>query len=188
MNETKIFNLDTQLADFDNIIEHLKKELGGLRTGRANAAILEPVIVEAYGSRIPLKGVASITVPDAKTIVVEPWDKNLLKDVEKGIVEARLGINPVNDGKTLRLPMPPQTLENRKGLIKILSAKLEAAKIELRQLRDKLREKIFAAAKAKLMGEDESYKSQTRLDDLTKQYSEQIKKLGEEKEKEIMTI
>ncbi len=181
-------NLEASQADFDKVLERLKSELGGLRTGRANAAVLEPVVVEAYGSRLPLKSVASITVPDAKTLAVEPWDKNLFKEVEKGIIEANLGLNPINDGRVLRLSIPAMTEENRRALIKILGAKLEERRVELRLLRDSLREKIFAAEKEKLMGEDERYRLLERLDELTRQSTDKIKRLGEGKEQEIMTI
>src|SRR3989338_11657992 len=108
-----MLNLDTFRPQFIKILDHLKVGLGSLRTGRANAAVLDGVQVEAYGQRTPLKGLASISVPDPKTIVIEPWDKSILKDIEKAVVEAKLGLNPVNEGKLIRLPLQPLTEETR---------------------------------------------------------------------------
>lgn len=159
-----------------------------MRTGRANAAILDGVMVEAYGSHLPLKGAASITVPDPKTIMAEPWDKNLLKEVEKAILTANLGISPVNDGKAVRLNMPPMTEEFRKELLKVVNQELERARISLRQLRDRIRDKIFGEEKAKLIGEDQRFALQEKLEKMVKEQNDFLKNLAGEKEKEIMTI
>lgn len=183
-----MFNFDSFLPDFNKVIDRVKSELTALRTGRANAAILDAVQVEAYGQRMPLKGVASISLPDARTLVVEPWDKGLLKEVEKAIIDAQIGLQPINEGKFIRLTMPMMTEESRKELLKILGQKLEQGRISLRQLRDSLRDKIFQEEKAKLIGEDQRFKLQEKLDEKVKEHNEKLKKMGEEKEKEIMTI
>jgi len=112
-----MLNLETFRPQFTKILDHLKVELGSLRTGRANAAILDTVQVQVYGQSMLLKSVSSISVPDARTITVEPWDKSILKDVEKAILDAKLGVNPVNEGQLIRLPMPSLT-EESKSLIK----------------------------------------------------------------------
>lgn len=183
-----MINLDTHTVYFNKIMDHLKTELGSLRTGRANAVILDAVQVEAYGQRLSLKGVASITIADARTLVVEPWDKNLLKEVEKAIVEAKIGLNPVNEGKLLRLPLPVLTEESRRDLLKVLGQKLEQARISIRRLRDNIRDEIMKEEKEKKIGEDQRFKLQQKLDETSKEYNDKIKTMGEEKEKEIMTI
>lgn len=183
-----MINLDSHRQDFNKLLDHLKTEISALRTGRANTAILDIVQVEAYGQRMPLKGVASISLPDPRTIVIEPWDKTILKEVEKAIIEAKIGLNPINEGKLIRLPLPSLTEESRQEIIKILNQKLEQTRIAIRQLRDSIREKIFQEEKQKLMGEDQRFKLQQKLDEITKEYNDKIKARGEEKEKEIMTI
>ena len=183
-----MFNFDAYSPEFKKIEERLKTDFDHLRTGRANASILDLVQVEAYGAMTPLKGMASITIPDSKTIAIEPWDKSILKEIEKAIAAANFGLQPVNDGKAVRLVMPPMTEEFRKELIKVVNQKMEQARIALRQLRDQIRDKIFAEEKAKTMGEDERFRLQEKLDKQSKDFNDKIKVMGEEKEKEIMTI
>ncbi|MEK7189435.1 MAG: ribosome recycling factor [Patescibacteria group bacterium] len=183
-----MLNLETFRPQFTKILDHLKVELGSLRTGRANAAILDTVQVQAYGQSMLLKSVSSISVPDARTIAVEPWDKSLLKDVEKAILDAKIGVNPVNDGQSIRLPMPSLTEESRKDLIKVLNQKMEHARITTRQQRDAVRDKIVQEEKEKLIGEDQRFRLQQKLDEMVKEVNDKIKAMGEEKEKEIMTV
>lgn len=183
-----MLNLETFSPQFTKILDHLKVELGSLRTGRANAAILDTVQVQAYGQSMLLKSVSSISVPDARTITVEPWDKSILKDVEKAILDAKIGVNPVNDGQSIRLPMPSLTEESRKDLIKVLNQKMEHARITTRQQRDVVRDKIVQEEKEKLIGEDQRFRLQQKLDEMVKEVNDKIKAMGEEKEKEIMTV
>ena len=180
--------LDTHKEAFVKIIEHVKAELANLRTGRAHASMVADVLVTAYGVQQPLKALASITVPDARTLAVEPWDKSIVGDIERGIREANLGVNPVNDGRIIRIPMPQMTEESRREMSKILGQKLEQARISIRQFRDEVREKIQQAEKNKEINEDERYRFQDQLDEMVREYNEQMKTMGEEKEKEIMTI
>ncbi len=127
-------------ADFIKAIDFFKKDISSLRTGRANPAMLDGVVVDAYGAKTALVGLASISVPEARSIVISPWDKNIAKDIEKAIVAADLGINPVNEGDKIRLVVPQLTEENRKELVKKLSEKMETARIALRQIRDQIEE------------------------------------------------
>ncbi|MEK7102017.1 MAG: ribosome recycling factor [Patescibacteria group bacterium] len=180
--------LDTHKEAFVKIIEHVKAELANLRTGRAHASMVTELLVTAYGVQQPLKALASITVPDARTLAVEPWDKSIVGDIERGIREANLGVNPVNDGRIIRIPMPQMTEESRREMSKVLGQKLEQARISIRQFRDEVREKIQTAEKDKEVNEDERFRLQDQLDDMVRAYNEQIKTMGEEKEKEIMTI
>ncbi len=175
-------------ADFQEALEYLRLELGQLRTGRATPALVENIQVEAYGAKTQLVALASISVSDARTIVIEPWDKNLLKDIERGIQEAKIGINPVVQGKIIRISMPPMTEESRKNLIKVMNEKLEQARIGVRGVRDKAKAEIVQAEKDKAIGEDDKYRLLEQLDKVVAGWNDKIKHTGEEKEKEIMTI
>ncbi|MFH1286157.1 MAG: ribosome recycling factor [Candidatus Magasanikbacteria bacterium] len=181
--------IDEYNGQFEKTIEHLKKEVSNLRTGRATPALVEDITVEAYGTKQTLKAVASISVQDAKTLVVEPWDKGLLHSIDIAISHSDVGINPVNDGKLIRLPLPELTSERRQDLIKLLHAKLEYARISIRKIREDIRSKIEKAEKEKQISEDEKYTQQEELEkNLVKVYNEKVKEIGEEKEKEINTV
>jgi ribosome recycling factor len=170
------------------VIDHLQKELSSLRTGRASPALVEGVQVMAYDSLMELKGVASIGVQDAKTILIEPWDKSLLQAIEKGIRDADLGVSPVVDGQAVRISLPQMTEENRKNLVKNMKEKLEAARVGLRQVREAAREEINKVGKADGMSEDEVFKILDELDKATKDAVAEVEAIGERKEKEIMTV
>lgn len=124
-------------ADADKVLKHLHAEFGKLQTGRANASLVEHIEVESYGQRMPLKAVASISVQDAKTISIQPWDKSVLQGIEKAIQVSSIGINPVNDGTLIRLSLPPMTTERREQLKKIVHTLSEEARISIRQARQK---------------------------------------------------
>ncbi|OGH59355.1 MAG: ribosome recycling factor [Candidatus Magasanikbacteria bacterium RIFCSPHIGHO2_01_FULL_33_34] len=173
---------------FSKVIEHFKGELSTLRTGRATPALVEDITVEAYGVKQPLKSLASISVADAKTLTVEPWDKSVLQAIEVAINKSQIGVNAVNDGKLLRLPLPDLTQDRRVELIKVLHQKLEIARISVRQIRDEIKKGIEDGEKAKDITEDERYKNIDALEKIVKEYNEKIKEIGEEKEKEINTV
>lgn len=181
-------NINDYKVEFEKVIDFLKKDISGLRTGRASTAMVEDITVEAYGSRQPLKSVASISVADSKTLNIEPWDKSLLGAVEKGLRESPLGINPVNDGRLIRLPLPELTTERRAELTKVLHQKLEQARVSLRQVRQEARDMISEEEKNKSIGEDEKFSLQDNLEKMVKDYDSKIKEIGESKEKEINTI
>lgn len=173
---------------FDKAVAHLKSEISGLRTGRATPALVEDLMVEAYGTKQQLKAVASISVADAKTIQVQAWDKSVLADIELAIRNSHLGVNPVNDGELIRVILPELTTERRAELIKVLHQKLEQARVAVRKIREDARNKVEKAEKEKEISEDEKYKWQDVIEKMVKEYNEQIKKVGEEKEKEINTV
>src|SRR3989338_239250 len=173
---------------FSKVIEHFKGELSTLRTGRATPALVEDITVEAYGVKQPLKSLASISVADAKTLTVEPWDKSVLQAIEVAINKSQIGVNAVNDSKLLRLPLPDLTQDRRVELIKVLHQKLEIARISVRQIRDEIKKGIEDGEKAKDITEDERYKNIDALEKIVKEYNEKIKEIGEEKEKEINTV
>lgn len=174
--------------EFDKVIDHVKHDIASLRTGRATPAIVEDIQIEAYGMRQPVKALASISVLDAKTLSIEPWDKSVIQALDKGLRESNLGINPVNDGKMIRLPLPELSHDRRQELIKVLHQKLEAARISLRKVREDVRDAIEKAEKDKQISEDDKFKMQDAVEKMIKEYNDKIKAIGEEKEVEITTI
>lgn len=175
-------------ADFIKAMDFFKKDISGLRTGRANPAILDGIQVESYGVKTALIGLASINVPEARSIVVTPWDKSIIKDIEKAIVAADLGINPLNEGDKIRLVVSQLTEENRKELVKKLNEKMETARIALRQIRDQIKESIEVAFKNKAMSEDDKFRFIKELDEEITRQNDALKKIKDKKEEEIMTI
>lgn len=164
-------------------LDHLHAEFGKLQTGRANAAAIEHISVEAYGQRMELKGVASISVQDARSIVIQPWDKSVLGDIEKAIQISNIGVNPVNDGIVIRLNYPPMTEERRKQVTKVVKELAEHAKIRIRQDRQTAND----AAK-EIAEEDEKERVQKELQHLVDQLNVQIDDAAKQKEKEVMTV
>lgn len=174
--------------DFQNVVDFLKSDIAALRTGRANPAMVENVMVEAYGGTSPLVGLAALSSPDGRTILIQPWDRSLLKSIEKGIIEADLNINPVVQGDGIRLTLPSLTEESRKALVKVLGEKLEQARVGVRNVREQARIDILTQERDKNITEDEKYKLLEQLDKVAAGYNERIKHIGAEKETEIMTI
>lgn len=180
--------LDSYKPDFSKALESLKNELATLRVGRANPMLVENILVEAYGTKMLLKQLASITAPEARTILIQPWDKATTKEIEKAISQANIGLNPVNEGQQIRLTISPLTEESRKELTKSVGEKMEKTRIVMRQIRDQAREEIIKQEKNKEITEDDRYDLQKKLDEMVKDYNDQIKELAELKEKEIMTL
>jgi len=180
--------LQAKQSEFIKTIEFFKKEIATLRTGRANPLVLDGIAAEAYGVKTPLNSLASITVADGRSIVIAPWDKSTLKEIEKAIVEADLGFGVVNEGGQLRLTVPPMTEENRKDLVKKLNEKMEEARIAIRQTRDEVKKAIEEAEDNKQMNEDDKFRFIKELDEEVTKRNEEIKSLREKKEAEIMTV
>lgn len=173
---------------FSSVVEFFKHDIVSLRTGRANPVMLDGVQVEAYGVMGSLNGVANITVADSRSFIITPWDKSVTKAVEKGIVEANLGLGIVNEGDKIRLSIPPLTEENRKELVKKLNERMEKARISLRQVREEVKSIIETAFEAKEVTEDEKFRSEKELDEFIAKKNEEIKDLRDKKEKDIMEI
>ena len=165
----------------------LEDALMNIRAGKASTNILSGVFVDYYGSQTPVSGVASVTVPDAKTVLIQPWDKNMIRTIEKAILDANIGLTPSNNGEHIRLTMPPLTEERRKDLVKQSKAEAETARISLRNAR---RDAVEAFKKAikEGMPEDESKDGETQAQKLLEKFSKQIDAAFEKKEKEIMTV
>ncbi len=172
----------------DAVIDHLLKELGGLRTGRATPALVEDLKVNAYDSFMELKGVASIAVPDSKTLVIQPWDKSLVQAIEKAIRDSGIGVSPTVDGDVVRISLPMMTEENRKQLVKVVKEKLEEGRVALRRVREEARAEALKMEKDKKVGEDEKFKMLDELDKMTKEYTQKVEDIGTKKEQEIMTV
>lgn len=173
---------------FEATLTHLDQELGSLRTGRATPTLVENVVVNAYDSNMDLKSVASIRSTDAKTLVIEPWDKGLVQPIEKAIRDADLGFSPVVDGSLVRINLPAMTQENRLQLVKIMKEKAEEARVGLRGVREATREEIMKQEKVKEISEDEKYKMLDELDKMTKDYTNEVDAIATKKEEEIMTV
>lgn len=180
--------LNQKKPEFEKVIGHYKSELATIRGGRAHAALLDKIMVEAYDAQTPLKGVASISVPDAKTLQVEPWDANLVEAVVKALTAADLGMTPNVQGKLIRLAMPQMTEERRKELLKVVKEKTETARVGIRRVREGIRDQVIKMEKNKELTEDERFRAQEDLDKMTKDFVGQVDKLAGEKEKEIMTV
>ena len=168
-------------------VESLKGDLAGLRTGRANTSLLDPVVVEVYGSMMPLNQVATVSAPESRMLSVQVWDKGNVSAVEKGIAHANLGLNPMQDGQTLRIPMPDLTEERRKELAKVADKYGENAKIAIRNVRRDGMEALKEDEKKKEISEDERKRAEDDVQKLTDKYTSEADTAAEAKEKEIMT-
>jgi ribosome recycling factor len=180
--------LSDKKTQFEKALEFFQKEMSTIRTGRANPSILDSVQVEAYGVRNPMNAVASVGVSDSKTITVTPWDKNLLKDIEKAVIEAQLGLGVKNDGDKLHLTVPQMTEENRKDYVRRLNEKQEEARIRVRQVRDDIKEDIETAFTNKEISEDDKFRYLEELEEEVANYNNKLKELRDKKEKDIMTV
>lgn len=180
--------LKTYRDRMERSVTALKEEFSGLRTGRANAGLLEPVRVEAYGSASPLSAVAAISVPEPRMISVNVWDKGMVVAVEKAIRNANLGLNPIVDGQTLRIPVPPLTEERRKDLVKLAGKYAEQQKISVRNVRRDANDDLKKAEKAGEISQDEQKKMETEVQKETDAAIKRIDETLKTKEQEIMQV
>ncbi len=169
-------------------LDHLAEEFGAVRAGRANAKVLDRISVEYYGSETPLNGVATISSPDARTLVVQPWDTSLLKEIQKAIQASDLGINPQNDGKVIRLIFPQLTEERRKELTKQVKKYAEEAKVAMRNIRRDGMDYVKKLKKDSQITEDEQKKAEKDLQDMLDKYTKRADEALAAKEKELMAI
>ena len=169
-------------------IEATKRDFAGVRTGRASASLVENVKVEYYGTLMPLPQVANISVPDARTIEIKPWDANALADIEKALQKSDLGIPPNNDGKVIRMGIPPLTEERRKEFVKLVHKHAEDGRVAIRSIRQDGNKALDGMKKEKAISEDEYKKFHDRVQKMTDLHTQEINKLAEHKEKEILEI
>lgn len=167
-------------------LDTVAREFAGVRTGRATTALLEGVRVDAYGTPTPLNQVASVSVPDPRTLVIQPWDQSLLRQIEKAIQKSDLGLTPANDGKIVRLTIPPLNEERRKQLAKAVGKLAEEARVAVRNVRREAKEKVRALAKDKKISEDDEKRSEAELQKLTDRFVQKVDELLKKKEQEIL--
>ena len=166
-------------------LEATKREFLEVRTGRAHPSMVEGIMVEYYGTPTPLKQIASVTVPDARMIIIQPWDPSSIEAIQKAILNSNLGFNPIVDGKILKVPVPPLSEERRQELIKIVKKMLEEGKISIRTVRREAIEKVRRLEKEKKISEDERFRLEEEIQKLTDKYTQEIEKVFEEKKKQL---
>lgn len=172
----------------DKTIAALDRDYGAVRAGRANAAVLDKVLVEYYGTPTPIQQMAAVSVPDPRTLQIQPWDATTLKDIEKAIQTSDIGINPQNDGRVIRLTFPPLTEERRKDIVKDVRKMAEESKIAVRSVRRDAIEKLKAMKKANEITEDDQANGEKKIQTVTDKFCKEIDDLAAAKEKEIMSI
>jgi len=187
MSELVKKQINDAKALMDKAIDHADNELNKIRAGKANPAMLDDIMVDYYGSPTPLSQVGGINTPDARTIVIQPWEKSLLGAIEKAIMEANLGVNPQNDGIIIRINVPPLTEERRRDLVKKAKGEAENGKIAIRSIRKDANEKI-RKLKGEGVSEDEMKTGEGEVQKLTDAYIIKVDSLSEAKEKDIMTV
>ncbi|PJA87223.1 MAG: ribosome recycling factor [Candidatus Moranbacteria bacterium CG_4_9_14_3_um_filter_42_9] len=180
--------INKKQTEFEKTLEHFKEDLNQLRTGRASAALVENLSVDYYGAKSPLKQVASISIPEPRTIVISPWDKGSLVNIEAAIRESQLNLNPMNDGQVVRINIPALDEERRKELVKILNQKTEDAKINIRRIREEIWNEIQQLEKEGKIGEDEKFIGKDKLQEVIDSQNKIIEEVKEKREREIMTV
>jgi len=169
-------------------VEVFRTELTGIRTGKANAALLDTIKVACYGSTVPLRQVATVTVPDIRLIIIQPWDRTIIQDIEKSILKSDLGLVPTNDGTVIRLAVPPLSEERRNDLVRVTKRLSEESKVVIRNLRREANDAIKAQGKEGKVSKDEELKAHERMQALTDRYIEHIDDVLAKKEKEIREV
>jgi ribosome recycling factor len=176
--------IENSKVNFEKSVTHFKENLGKVRTGRASTAMVDDLMVDYYGSRSPLKQVASVSVPEPRMIVISPWDKSTLAIIEKAIKESDLGLNPMNDGQIIRINIPALTEERRKEFVKVLNQEAEGARVAVR----KLREDVWDEIQALTIGEDDKFQGKEKLQKMVEEYNAIIEEVRKKKEAEIMQV
>jgi ribosome recycling factor len=172
----------------DRSVAALRHELEGLRTGRATPSLVENLMIEYYGTPTPLKQIASISAPDARAILIQPWDKQSLRDIERGISKSEMGFNPSNDGDSITVPIPPLTTARRQDMVKLLKQKIEDGKVSIRNVRRDGQETLRKMEKDKEISQDQNRRSQEQLQKTTDGHTKTVEEVGAAKEAEIMQV
>jgi ribosome recycling factor len=175
-------------ASMDKSVEALRRDLKRIRTGRASLALLDGLMVDYYGSATPINQLASLSIPEARQIVIQPWDTKALSDIEKAILKSELGLNPSNDGKLVRIVLPPLTAERRRELVKVVKKMAEEYKVQVRNHRRDANEMLKDMKKEKTISEDDMHKAQESVQKTTDEYISRVDAILAEKEAEIMEI
>lgn len=172
--------------DMTNTVQALGRDFKKIRTGRASTALLEGIRVDCYDTQMPLEQVASLSVPESRLILIQPWDQSIIGEIEKSILKSELGLNPMNDGKLIRISIPPLTEERRKELAKLAKKMAEESKIAVRNHRRDAKEMFKTLKNDKDISEDEFFRLQDEIQKVTDEFIEKIDKITKEKEKEIL--
>ena len=180
--------IDSTEEKMKKTLANLKDGFSGLRTGRASSALFDKIKVDYYGEKSPLNQVANISVPEARLIVIQPWDKNLIVEIEKAIRSSELSLNPSNDGKVIRIAVPPLTEERRKELVKFAKNQAEQSRVSIRNIRREGIDELKKMQKDSVITEDDESKASADMQRLTDSYINNINQVLEEKEKEIMEV
>jgi ribosome recycling factor len=180
--------LDEAEEEMEESVSYLRSELRTIRAGRASPAMLENVTVDYYGSQTPLEQVASVSAPQPDLIVVQPFDRNAMEDIERGIMKADLGLNPNNDGEKIRIPIPPLSEERRKELVETSRERAEDAKISIRNVRKEAKNEIRRVVEEENFSEDVRYGAEEDLQEITDAHTERVEALLEQKKKQIMDV
>lgn len=180
--------LTREESRMDKTIEALKHEFASIRTGRASTALLDKVMVDYYGTPSPINQVANVTAPEPRLILVKPWEKSMIGPIEKAVLQSDLGLNPSNDGDTIRLAIPQLTEERRKELVKVVSKKAEEAKVAVRNIRRDANDAIKKEEKAKTITEDDAKQGQDKIQKLTDKKIKAIDDLKDKKEKDVLEV
>lgn len=172
----------------DKSVEAMRREFSAVRSGKATSALLDTVRVEAYGSKMPINQVGTVSVPEPRLLLVQPWDKSLIKEIERGIQEADLGLNPSNDGNVVRVPIPALTEERRKDMVRMLHKLAEEGRVAVRQIRQDANKEIKARQAKHEVSEDDARRQMDEIQKLTDQHIKQIDDLLAHKEEEVMEV
>ncbi len=169
-------------------IEALKKGFTKIRTGRAHPSLLDQVVVSYYGADTPLSQVANVSIDDARTLAVTPWERSMVQAIEKAIMASDLGLNPVTNGNIIRVPLPMLTEERRRDLVKVVKAEAENGRVSIRNIRRDANNEIKEALKEKMVSEDEAHAGEEKIQKITDEYIKQVEKLLESKEADLLSI
>lgn len=180
--------LEDLKSRMEKVITHLRREYDRVRTGRASLSLLDGIRVDYYGTPTPLNQVATLSIPEARLIVIQPWDKGVLGEIERAVQKSELGLTPMNDGKVIRIAIPPLTEERRKELGKLVRKMAEERKVDLRNQRRDANETLRDLKKEKEITEDDLFRFQEEVQQVTDRYVKKVDEVLEEKEKEIMEI
>jgi len=180
--------METAKQRMEEALEAMRREFATVRTGKATPALLDTVRVDAYGSKLPINQVATVHTPDPSLLVVQPFDKTILADIEKAIMTADLGLNPSNDGNVIRIPIPALNEERRREYVKLLHKMAEEGRISIRHTRRVMRDELQRRVKEHELGEDDAHRQEEQLEKLTHEYVDRIDELVKQKEAEVMAI
>ncbi|HEX8674244.1 MAG TPA: ribosome recycling factor [Longimicrobium sp.] len=181
-------SLDKARQRMESALEALRREFASVRTGKASPALLDSIRVEAYGSKVPLNQVGTVAAPEPRLLTITPWDKSLLKEIDRGLRESDLGLNPSNDGSIIRIPIPALTEERRREFVKHLHKMAEEARVAVRQARKDANDEVKAGQKKEGLSEDDVRREQDKVQKLTDQYIGKVEEILKHKEAEVMEV